>query len=156
MTRPLLPLTLLLLGLAACDGERRNPPTEPADPIQTPDAPPPAPVLPGGGPATFVGRWAANPGWCANTTGPEQAIEITILRFDGYENSCAITSLEQASDGYDLTLACQAEGQAARERVRLSRQGERLRMTWLNRNDAVVLLTRCPAAAPPAEADPAG
>ncbi|WP_343787010.1 hypothetical protein [Brevundimonas lenta] len=74
------------------------------------------------------------------------------MRFEGYENSCAITSLDQVADGYEATLACQAEGTNARERIRLSRQGESLRLTWLNRNDAVVVLTRCPT--PAAEPQP--
>lgn len=160
MTRSILaPLAVsaaAVLALAACERQTVNPPTEPADPVQTTEvAPPPSappgvgPSMPGAGPASFVGRWAGNAAWCANTSGPERPINITPLRFEGYENSCAITSLEQVSEGYELTLACQAEGQTTRERVRLSAQDDVLRLTWLNRNDAVVQLTRCPAATEP-------
>lgn len=156
MTRYLTPVFAAVLLVAACDRQTVNPPTEPAQPITSPEVAPGAPapadigsVMPGAGPATFVGRWAGNAAWCANTTGAETPINITPLRFEGYENSCAITSLDQVTDGYELTLACQAEGEVSRERVRLSRQDDVLRLTWLNRNDAVVLLARCPTEAGP-------
>jgi len=158
MTRSLHTVLIPLLLLAACERQTVNPPTEPAAPIASPEvapgAPPPADLaaaLPGAGPATFVGRWAGKAAWCANTSGAEAPITITPLRFEGYENSCAITSIDQVRDGYELTLACQAEGEVSRERVRLSRQEDVLRLTWLNRNDAVVLLARCPAETGPAQ-----
>ena len=155
MTRSLSAAALLIL-LSACNREAVNPPTEPADPITEAgsEAPPPTPppgvggLMPGAGPATFVGRWAAQASWCANTTGAEQPITISTTRFEGYENSCAITSLDQAGDGYEATLACQAEGTTNRERVRLSAAGDALRLTWLNRDGAVVQLVRCPSATP--------
>jgi hypothetical protein len=156
MTRSLIPVLAAVLLVAACDRQTVNPPTEPAQPVTSAEVAPAAlapegvgPSLPGAGPASFVGRWAANPAWCANTTGAETPITITPLRFEGYENSCAITSLDQVSDGYEVALSCQAEGEASHERVRLSRQEDVLRLTWLNRNDAVVLLVRCPAEAGP-------
>lgn len=145
--------------LAACGDEATNPPTEPAPPVVTPDAaapPPNAPpgagaTLPGAGPASFVGRWAADLAWCSSTTGAERPIEITTTRFEGYENSCSIDRIDEEAGGYDLTLTCQAEGATARERVRLAAQGDTLRLTWPDRNGAVVLLTRCGAGLPPAE-----
>jgi hypothetical protein len=163
MIRTLTPVLATVLLVAACERQGVNPPTEPAAPITTPEVAPttPAPpgvgpALPGAGPASFVGRWAGNAAWCANTVGAEQPITITPLRFEGYEHSCAITSLDQVTDGYELSLACQAEGEASRERVRLSRQEDVLRLTWLNRNDAVVLLAQCPTAPSPAVSSPAG
>lgn len=156
MTRFLHPVLITVLSLAACDRQTVNPPTEPAAPIASPEVAPPTPTppgvgpaLPGAGPASFVGRWAGQAAWCANTRGAEAPITITPLRFEGYENSCAITSLEQVRDSYELTLACEAEGVVGRERVRLSRQDDVLRLTWLNRNEAVVLLKRCPAPTTP-------
>ena len=148
---------LSALLCSACERETVNPPTEPANPIlvEGADAPPPTPpagvasVMQGAGPATFVGRWAGQAGWCANTSGAEQPITISTMRFEGYENSCAITSLEQVSDGYEATLACQAEGTASLERVRMAVQGDVMRLTWINRNDAVVQLVRCPVAPEP-------
>ena len=151
-SRALALTTILMLG--ACDRQTVNPPTEPAEAIATSEVAPPAPSppgvgpsLPGAGPQSFVGRWAAETAWCNNTTGPQRPITITPLRVEGYENSCAITTLDEVVDGYEVALACQAEGAATGERVRLSVQDEVLRLTWLNRNDAVVLLKRCPAAA---------
>jgi len=144
---------LAFLTLAACGQSETNPPTDPAAPIATPeaDAPPPTPppgvgsIMPGSGPQTFVGRWAANGAWCANPQGAERPIEITTTRFEGYENRCDIQSITQVADGYEAALACTAEGQTSSERIRMAVQGEGMRLTWLNRNDAVISLVRCPA-----------
>ncbi len=162
MSRALTPVLAAILMVAACDRQTVNPPTEPAAPAASPEVAPAAPAppgvgpaLPGAGPASFVGRWAGEAAWCANTTGPEQPITLTPLRFEGYENSCAIGSIDQVTDGYELALTCQAEGTVSRERVRLSVQEDVLRLTWLNRNAAVVLLARCRTAAEPA-GPPAG
>ena len=151
MRTPIALLVAPLLILAACQRETLNPPTEPADPIPAPagDAPPPPSVPTPAASATIVGRWAAQAAWCANTSGPQQPIEISIQRFEGYENSCAITSLDQVAGGYEATLACQAEGTTTRERIRMVPQGDGLRLTWLDRNQAVVSLVRCPAAPEP-------
>lgn len=148
-------LLLSVLALAGCGQSETNPPTEPAAPIDTPEAeaPPPTPppgvgsIMPGSGPQTFVGRWAANASWCANPQGAQRPIEITTTRFEGYENSCGILSISQVADGYQASLACAAEGVTSNERIRMAVQGESMRLTWLNRNDAVVTLVRCPAPA---------
>lgn len=145
-----------VLALAACGQSEVNPPTAPARPINTPEAQAPAPtpppgvgsIMPGSGPQTFVGRWAAQRGWCANPRGAERPIDISTTRFEGYENSCGIVSVSQIADGYEASLACAAEGQTSSERVRLAVQGDSLRLTWLNRNSAVVSLVRCPAPSP--------
>lgn len=151
---------LSVLALAGCGPSGTNSPTEPAAPIDTPEAeaPPATPppgvgsIMPGSGPQTFVGRWATNAAWCGNTQGGERPIEITTTRFESYENSCDILSISQVSDGYEASLACAAEGQTANERVRMAAHGDAMRLTWLNRNNAVVTLTRCPA--PPEAALP--
>ena len=152
---------LSVLALAACGQSETNPPTDPAAPIDTPEAeappvtPPPGvgTIMPGSGPQTFVGRWAANPAWCARVQGAERPIEITTTRFEGYENSCGILSISQVADGYQAALACASEGQTTSERIKMAVQGDGMRLTWLNRNNAVISLARCPAsAAPPAAA----
>ena len=150
MTRICLSL-LAVLAVAACGPGEPNPPTEPAEPVDTPEAavdpavPPPGggSTLPGTGPRSFVGRWAADVSWCPNTTGPERPIEITTTRFEGYENSCAIASINQIADGYEAALTCTAEGAVSNERVRMNVMGQSLRLTWLNRDNAVVALTKC-------------
>ena len=81
--------------------------------------------------------------WCPNTTGAERPIEITTTRFEGYENSCAISAVDQIADGYEAALTCAAEGVVSNERVRLSVTGQTLRLTWLNRDNAEVSLTKC-------------
>ncbi len=158
----LLPSIALVVAasLAGCGESEVNPPTQPAAPIATPEAEAPAPapppgvgsVMPGSGPQTFVGRWAANARWCARTAGAEGPIEISTTRFEGYENSCGIVSVSQVADGYEASLACAAEGQTSRERVRMSVQGDAMRLVWLNRNEATVSLVRCPV---PGEGQPA-
>ncbi|GAA0867831.1 hypothetical protein GCM10009116_02170 [Brevundimonas basaltis] len=150
MTRTCLSL-LAVLAVAACGPGEPNPPTEPAEPVDTPEAavdpalqpPGPGGGLPGTGPRNFVGRWAADVSWCPNRTGPERPIEITTTRFEGYENSCAVASISQVADGYEALLTCTAEGAVANERVRMNVTGQSLRLTWLNRDNAAVNLTKC-------------
>ena len=142
---------LAVFALAACGPGEPNPPTEPADPIDTPGAaaPPSSPppgagsILPGTGPRSFVGRWAADVSWCPNVTGPERPIEITTTRFEGYENSCAIAEVDQVGEGYEAALTCTGEGMTSSERVRMAVAGQTMRLTWLNRDNAVVNLTKC-------------
>jgi hypothetical protein len=150
MTRIHLSL-LAAIAVAACGPGEPNPATEPAEPVDTPEAvappaaPPPGagPAMPGAGPRNFVGRWAADVAWCPNTTGPERPIEITTTRFEGYENSCAIATIDQVADGYEAALTCTAEGAVSNERVRMAVAGQSMRLTWLNRDNAVVTLTKC-------------
>lgn len=149
-------LPLTLFALAACGQSGVNPPTAPAAPINTPEAeaPPPTPppgvgsIMPGSGPQTFVGLWAASRSWCVNPAGAQRPIAISTTRFEGYENSCGIISVSQVADGYEVSLACAAEGQTSSERVRMNVQGNDMRLTWLNRNSAVVSLARCPVPRP--------
>ena len=156
-------LILVVFVLAGCGQSEINAPTDPAAPIDTPEAEAPAPtpppgvgsIMPGSGPQTFVGRWAANAAWCANPQGPERPIEITTTRFEGYENSCGILSISQVADGYEAVLACASEGQTSSERIRMAVQGDSMRLTWLNRNNAVISLARCPAPATPPAPVPA-
>ena len=44
-------------------------------------------------------------------------------------------------------LACASEGQTSSERIRMAVQGEGMRLTWLNRDNAVISLARCPVSA---------
>lgn len=139
--RHLAALTITAL-VAACSQGPVNPPTEPAEPVGPPAA---APGPSGVGPASFVGRWAADPSWCVDPVGAERPIEISLTRFEGYENGCDITTVTESQGGYDVTLACEAEGQTTTERARLVAADDRLTLTWLDRAATVVNLTRCPA-----------
>ncbi|KQW83185.1 hypothetical protein ASC65_07620 [Brevundimonas sp. Root1279] len=99
--------------------------------------------MPGAGPRSFVGRWAADVAWCLNREGPERPIEITTTRFEGYENSCAIAAVDQVSQGYEAALTCTGEGMTSNERIRMEVAGQTMRLTWLNRDNATVALTKC-------------
>lgn len=147
-TRPVVAILALTL-LGACGrGASVNPPTEPAQPIEAVD--PGAStengtvsMMPGRGPTSFVGRWAAEVAWCAAPQGAERPIEIAPTRFEGYENSCAIAAVDQIVDGYVATLACTSEGTMASERVRFQVTGDVMRLTYLDRGGGAVTLRKC-------------
>ena len=150
--RSCLPIVVACLStLAACDrGPRVNPPTEPAAPIsgleavQPIERPPGAEaMLPGAGPVSFVGRWAAEADWCFNPRGDRVPIEITTTELRGYENRCEIQRITEISTGYEAALKCEAEGEARYERVRMAATQQTLVLTWLDRNDQAVRLIRC-------------
>lgn len=154
-------MVLMVVGaVAGCGEPDVNPPTDPADPIITPDQPAEpqlpgqSPTLPGRGPASFVGRWAAQPGWCGNTSGPERPIEISTTRFEGYENACAITRIGEVQGGYVAYLSCEAEGVSTAERLGMSVQGQTLSVTWLDRASVKTEFTRCPPLDPPPPGKP--
>ncbi len=140
---------VVLMLLSAC-GEAApvNPPTQPAQPVevQDPSTPPDkgqTSMLPGRGATSFVGRWAADVSWCAAPQGERRPIEITSTRFEGYENSCAIATVDEVADGYVATLACQSEGTARSERVRFQVSQEVMRLTYLDRGGGPVTLRKC-------------
>ena len=137
-----------VLMLAAC-GEQTNPPTEPAEAVtEAPTVNPTAPIQPGEGPESFVGTWAAQAAWCDNTsaTTDQVPIRITAERFEGYENRCDITAIEQTGDSYDASLACEAEGMTSRETVNMRVVEDRLTLTYADRGGEPVQLVRCGAA----------
>lgn len=95
-------------------------PTGPARPAAAGEAPPPA----------FIGRWAAESGWCDNTLGPERPIEVTATEFRGYENTCQISDLATIEAGWSATFTCQAEGVTTSQPVQIEANAERLKLTW--------------------------
>ena len=100
-------------------------------------------MLPGAGPVSFVGRWAAEADWCFNPRGDRVPIEITTTELRGYENRCEIQRITEISTGYEAALKCAAEGEARYERVRMAATQQTLVLTWLDRNDQAVRLIRC-------------
>jgi hypothetical protein len=151
---------LIAFALAACgDNAPVNPPTDPAPPVVAQDVVGAADtgivsMVPGRGPISFVGRWAVDVSWCANTGGAERPIEITPTRFESHENSCAIGALDQVADGYVATLACAAEGMSIEERVKMSVADDVLRLTYLDRGEAPVRLRKCTTLADTAAGSP--
>lgn len=135
--------------LAACgEAAPANPPTEPARPVGDVDPTAPAAagqtsMLPGRGPTSFVGRWAADVTWCANPQGERRPIEITSTRFTGYENACEIAAVDEVADGYVATLACVSEGRARSERVRFQVSEDVMRLTYMDREGDPVTLRKC-------------
>ncbi|HAV50741.1 MAG TPA: hypothetical protein DCX75_11770 [Brevundimonas sp.] len=139
--------SLAAAAVAACG----NDPMEPGPVTPDPDAPlPPEDPAPARttGHAELLGDWAAYPAWCSNTTGPERPITITLTRFEGYENSCAIEASRPIAEGHELDLVCQGEGQETRETIRASDTDDRLRLSYPDRDGATVAFTRCPSDQP--------
>jgi hypothetical protein len=147
----LAPLILApLILLAACGEKRVNPPTEPARAITSPvvdgatDAPSDsmAPLMPGTGPTSFIGRWSADPAWCAEspesgTSGSppltvRRPIEITTMRFEGYRNGCDIAHIDQVTGGYQASLSCPMNGGVHAERVQMSVVGQTLDLVYVD------------------------
>ena len=145
----------LALSVAACGQGPVNPPDEPARPVQSPDAlqeiqaPGPS-SLANRGAKSFVGRWTANATWCANPQGDQRPIDITPMRFEGYENRCDIERITEVASGYELSLVCTAEGQTRRERVFAAVSGDMLSLVYLDRGDTdPTRLGRCPGSPKP-------
>lgn len=130
------------LMVAGCqppaDGQASD--AAPATPAGTRATQPSGPVVP-----AFVGHWAAEPSWCANTLGPERPIVVSQTQFDGYENTCQIQDLVEAESGWTATFNCQAEGIASQEPVAITADRDRLEIRWLRQGYSVDW-RRCPAA----------
>lgn len=156
MKAVILPMLVLCGAIAACGPGSVNPPDEPAQPIQTPEAMTPAPNASGespfaGGPKSFVGRWAANLDWCERPQGEHRPIIITPMRFEGHENSCDIAAIDEVNGGYDARLVCRSEGVDRSERIRMAVSGDVLNVIYLDRQDGSVKLARCPNSPDPAD-----
>ncbi|MDQ1152928.1 hypothetical protein [Brevundimonas sp. SORGH_AS_0993] len=156
MKSALLPLCALATVLGACGQNDVNPPTDPARPLQTPEARQVVEArgpssLASRGPTSFVGVWSSNPAWCAAAPGAaEGPVRITPLRYEGPQKVCDLAEIHETPGGYVATLAC-ASG--ARERVHMATDGDVLTMTHIDRNMAIEKLARCPAS--PRAPDPA-
>lgn len=141
----ILPAVALVSGCG--EGGRVNPPTEPAQAVATPEAPmgspspsdSMAPMMPGAGPTSFVGRWTPDVSWCAAPNGVQTPIEITPIRFEAPDASCHIYAIDETAAGYAATLQCQPRGQISgqaqttTERVQMAVSGQVLTLHYLDR-----------------------
>lgn len=100
-------------------------------------------------PAPWAGVWSADPSWCAAadrigsvTPAP---VRLTAQTFDGYENSCDITSAQQigTTDAYRLTTRCQSEGSTYDDALLVILEGPDRLWQVFGGFDAVAFL-RCP------------
>nr|WP_314436510.1 hypothetical protein [uncultured Brevundimonas sp.] len=156
----MLPILAAAGFLSACGNGDVNPPTEPAEPLRTPEAMQPLQtkgpsLLATRGPRSFVGVWAANLNWCSQPDGENRPIRITPMRFEAYQNSCDIASIQETGSGYVATLSCVANGRAVTERLHMSSSGDVLNLVYLDQNRASLKLARCPGSPrPPDESNP--
>ena len=100
-------------------------------------------AMPGTGPTSFVGRWSRDVSWCADPAGDPRTLEITPTQFSGDGSRCDIASIDQAINGYDATLRCEAGTGTRTERVSMAVAGQVLTLTWLDRQDEPMSLTKC-------------
>ncbi|MCE8021412.1 hypothetical protein HOP51_15025 [Halomonas sp. MCCC 1A11036] len=92
----------------------------------------------------YVGRWAAEPAWCAQG-GEERAITLSPSRFEGYENTCKMEASQESEGTWTARLECSGEGMESSERIRMRLEDHKaMTLTWLDRDDAEVALMRCP------------
>jgi hypothetical protein len=134
-------LVVPMMLLAACGERRVNPPTEPAKAITSPTvdgatdtaADSMAPLMPGTGPTSFIGRWSIDPALCAAAQGERRPIEFTTTRFEGYGDGCDIAQIDQITGGYQATLSCPAGAGRHVERVQMAVVGQTLELAWVDR-----------------------
>lgn len=149
MKTAIFPLLAAAAFLTACSNGDVNPPTEPAEPLRTPEAmqqvqPKGPSSLASRGPRSFVGIWAANLRWCDQPQGANSPYTITPLRFDGHDHSCEIASIRETGSGYAASLSCIANGQPRTERVHMAATGDVMNLTYVEQDMATVKLVRCP------------
>lgn len=157
MKTTLLPVLAAAAFLSACGNGDVNPPSDHAEPLQTPDAMEPVQskgpsILATRGPRSFVGIWAANPTWCTQPDGQHSPVRITPMRFEAYQNSCDIASIQETGSGYAATLACVSNGRTTTERVHMSSSGDVLNLAYLDQDRGAVKLARCPNSPRPPDA----
>ncbi|HEV2083374.1 MAG TPA: hypothetical protein VGR32_13105 [Brevundimonas sp.] len=141
-------LVLLSVWFAVAACSQGEDPAAPAEPSPVPPVDGETSV-PGPNAGNFVGAWAAQASWCANTSGPERPIRITTTTFEGYENSCRISRVQQVNTAYEALLDCTSEGTTTQERVRMRVADDRLTLSWLDRaGSSSSEFVRCPAVQP--------
>ena len=98
--------------------------------------------------APWVGKWAADPDWCAfadrigsHTPAP---VALTPTEFLGYENSCTITRVVQPGymHAWLIRLDCQSEGSRYEDEmlVAVTRDG---RLWWFDGASQPTPFVRC-------------
>ncbi|WP_292225615.1 hypothetical protein [Brevundimonas sp.] len=150
MKTTLFPILAAAAFLTACGNGDVNPPTEPAEPLRTPEAmqqvqPKGPSSLASRGPRSFVGVWAANLRWCDQPQGANSPYTITPLQFDSHDHSCEIASIRETGSGYAASLSCVENGQVRTERVHMATTGEVMNLTYVDQDMMTVKLVRCPS-----------
>ena len=98
-----------------------------------------------GGPPAYVGRWANQPAWCRNRVGTDE-LPLTIRQrsLDGVEWACRFVHVTGAHPEWRVTARCEGEGMTNRERFVFRVEGNRMRMTYLDRGNRTFTAVRCP------------
>lgn len=108
--RPDLTLALVLAAaIAGCSDSTDA--TSGSEPAAGAEAPSPEPA------AFYVGRWAADPVWCTDQS-EGFPITITETRFEGRENICEMSGMEETPEGgVTAQLSCQSLGETVEEPI---------------------------------------
>jgi hypothetical protein len=139
--RRFLVIAALPLALAACNSD------QPA--TQAPASNPPAAEAPSQpAPVTDVAKAPLFGSWAADLANCGTPILISETRFEGAENICDITSIEDNGDGsFTVSMSCNSQGQVSSERVSMlpafGPQGEGIVLKYLDRGGDPVSVFRC-------------
>lgn len=91
----------------------------------------------------YIGRWAADPVWCTDQT-DGFPITITEARFEGHENVCEMSDIEDTPEGgVTARLTCQSEGEVIEEPIVFSPAGPDLTIIWPDRGTEATTFSRC-------------
>ncbi|WP_439573023.1 hypothetical protein [Phreatobacter sp.] len=103
-----------------------------------------AAAQPGGQPA-YVGRWADQQGWCRNRVGTDE-LPLTIRQrsLDGVEWACRFVQVTGSPPEWRVTARCEGEGMTNRKRFIFRVEGNRMRMTYVDRGNRTFSAVRCP------------
>lgn len=99
----------------------------------------------------YAGRWATEPALCARDGGEDRAITIGPSSLQQGATACEMQAAQQDENVWEAELDCQGGDRDVKERVRLSLEeesadaGEVMTFTYLDREEQVVTLMRCPS-----------
>jgi hypothetical protein len=139
-------IAALPFALAACSSDQPAPQAPPANP---PAASPPAAEAPAQStPASDVAKAPLFGNWAADLANCGSPIVISETRFEGAENSCEISSIEDDGDGsFTVSMSCNSQGQTSAERISMmpafGPQGEGIVLRYLDRGGDPVSVFRC-------------
>lgn len=121
---------ILATALAGCS-DSADAPSE-SEPVAEPE---PA--------AFYVGRWAADRVWCTDQS-EGFPITITETRFEGRENICDMSEIEDTPEGgVTAQLSCQAPGETIEEPIVFAPAGDQIAISYPDRGGDPILFSRC-------------
>lgn len=132
--------TTLLMPLAACSNG--SPPPAPAASSQPAAAVAAATPASGDSLAPLFGTWALDLAQCA-----KQTLKISKARFEGPGTGCDVSGYTDNGDGtFTADVSCGGAAEKIKMRPIYAPTGEGIDLTYLNRDNTVSTVLRCPIA----------